>query len=70
MAQAIKATFERRGTAILRALPVGLTEEFAHDESRQALWLAFLKMNDLPPEPLPAIVVRLRTALAPVFTPG
>jgi hypothetical protein len=63
LAQAIKATFERRGMAIPDALPVGLTDEFAHDASRQALWLAFLKKNELPPEPLAAIVDRLRAIL-------
>ena len=67
LAQAIKATFERRGMAILDALPVGLTDEFAHDASRQALWLAFLKKNGLPPEPLADIVRRLSTALEPVW---
>lgn len=64
LAQAIKATFERRGMAVPNALPVGLTDEFARDGSRQALWLAFLKKNELPPEPLPAIVGGLRVALA------
>jgi hypothetical protein len=39
----------------------------AHDASRQALWLAFLKKNELPPEPLPAIVGRLSVALAPAL---
>lgn len=65
---AIKATFERRGMAIPETLPIGLTDEFAHDVSRQALWLAFLKMNDLPPEPLPAVIARLSTALAPALS--
>ena len=67
LAQAIKATFERRGMAVPDALPVGLTDEFAYDASRQALWLAFLKKNELPPEPLPAIVGRLSVALAPAL---
>lgn len=71
LAQAIKATFERRGMAFPDALrggmPVGLTDEFAHDASRQALWLAFLKKNELPPEPLSAIVDRLSVALAPAL---
>lgn len=71
LAQAIKATFERRGMAVPDALrggmPVGLTDEFAQDASRQALWLAFLKKNELPPEPLPAIVGRLSEALAPAL---
>jgi hypothetical protein len=64
LAQAIKATFERRRTAVPDALPIGLSDEFAHDASRQSLWLAFIKKNDLTPEPLPAIVDRLRSALA------
>ena len=63
LAQAIEATFERRGMAVPDALPVGLTDEFAHDASRQALWQAFLKKNELAPEPLAAIVDRLRAIL-------
>lgn len=65
LAQAIKATFERRGMSVPDAVPIGLTDEFAHDSSRQSLWLAFLKKNELRPESLPAIVDRLRSALAP-----
>jgi predicted nucleotidyltransferase component of viral defense system len=67
LAQAIKATFERRGMAVPGVLPVGLTDEFSQDASRQALWLAFLKKNELIPEPLPAVVARLRAGLAPVL---
>lgn len=67
LAQAIKATFERRGMSVPDAAPIGLTDEFAHDSSRQSLWLAFLKKNELPPEPLPAIVDRLRSSLAPAL---
>ena len=63
LVQAIKATFERRGMAVPTELPVGLTDEFAHDMSRQALWQSFVKKNELASEPLAAIVVRLRTAL-------
>lgn len=47
--------------------PAGLTDEFAHDASRQSLWLAFLRKNELPPEPLPRIVDRLRRALLPAL---
>lgn len=67
LAQAIKATFERRGMPALESLPVGLTDEFANDASRQALWLAFLRKNDLALEPLPAIVGKLRVSLMPVL---
>lgn len=67
LAQAIKATFERRGMPALESLPIGLTDEFANDASRQALWLAFLRKNDLALEPLPAIVGKLRVSLMPVL---
>jgi predicted nucleotidyltransferase component of viral defense system len=68
LAQAIKATFERRGMTVPTRLPVGLTDEFAHDASRKALWQAFVKKNELAPEPLAAIVGRLRLALGPVLS--
>ncbi|MBA3931054.1 MAG: hypothetical protein C0521_15855, partial [Xanthomonas sp.] len=42
LAQAIKATFERRGMTVPAELPVGLTDEFAHDASRQVLWQSFV----------------------------
>ncbi|HMO48047.1 MAG TPA: nucleotidyl transferase AbiEii/AbiGii toxin family protein [Rubrivivax sp.] len=67
LAQAIKATFERRGMTVPAELPVGLTDEFAHDASRQTLWQSFVKKNELAPEPLAAIVERLRTALEPAL---
>jgi predicted nucleotidyltransferase component of viral defense system len=67
LAEAIRATFERRGMAVPGTLPIGLSDEFAHDPSRQALWLTFLKKNELAPEPLSAIVERLRSALTPAL---
>lgn len=67
LAQAIKATFERRGMPVAESLPVGLADEFADDAPRQALWLAFLRKNDLALEPLPAIVGKLRVSLTPVL---
>ena len=67
LTQAIKATFERRGMSVPDAVPIGLTDEFAHDSSRQSLWLAFLKKNELPPETLHVIVDRLRSVLAPAL---
>ncbi|MBS1943380.1 MAG: nucleotidyl transferase AbiEii/AbiGii toxin family protein [Bacteroidetes bacterium] len=67
LAQAIQATFERRCMAVPVELPVGLTDEFAHDASRQALWQAFVKKNELATEPLAAIVNRLRAALEPAL---
>lgn len=67
LAQAIQATFERRGMPGPDVLPVGLTDEFANDASRQSLWRAFLRKNALTPEPLPEIVARLRGALVPAL---
>ncbi len=70
LARAIKATFERRSMTVPADLPVGLSAEFAHDPSRQALWQAFIKKNELAPETLAAIVDRLRAALEPVLNRG
>jgi len=70
LAQAIQATFERRGMAVPVALPIGLSDEFARDASRQSLWRAFLSKNDLPDEPLSAVVERLRRALGPALVQG
>jgi hypothetical protein len=67
LAKAIRATFERRGMAVPGALPIGLSDEFAHDPSRQTLWLTFLKKNELAAEPLPAVVEQLRSALTPAL---
>lgn len=53
--------------AVPTSLPIGMTDEFANDRSRQTLWQAFLKKNELAPEPLVAIVVQLRAALEPAL---
>jgi predicted nucleotidyltransferase component of viral defense system len=63
LATAIAATFTRRGTALPTALPIGLSDEFAQDQSRQALWVVFLKKNALPAVPLTSIVTTLRATL-------
>ena len=63
LAGAIAATFTRRGTALPTALPIGLSDEFANDPSRQALWVAFLKKNALPWVPLTSVVATLRATL-------
>jgi len=68
LAKAVKATFDRRGMAVPTDLPVGLTDEFALDPPRQALWQAFIKKNELTPEPLAAIVHRLRGTLEPALS--
>lgn len=65
LAQAIAATFNRRGTSVPTALPIGLSDEFANDSSRQALWAAFIRKNGLDAVPLQEIVAALRAKLHP-----
>lgn len=67
LARAIAATFIRRGMPLPAVLPVGLTDEFSTDTSRQAMWQAFLKKNEIVMTPLPEVVVKLRTTLAPIL---
>jgi hypothetical protein len=67
LAAAIAATFTRRGTALPTELPIGLSDEFANDPSRQALWAAFLKKNALLAVPLTSVVTTLRAILQPAL---
>jgi len=62
---AIAATFKRRGTGVPNALPVGLSDEFALDATRIALWQSLLKKNDIDHRPLVDVVTVLRVALWP-----
>ncbi len=41
LAFAINATFQRRDTKLPQNLPTGLTDEFANDQTRQAMWEPF-----------------------------
>jgi predicted nucleotidyltransferase component of viral defense system len=59
LARAIAATFARRGTPLPRALPTGLSKEFALDEARQRQWTAFLSRHRLEAPPLPGVVAEL-----------
>ena len=67
LATAIAATFSRRATAFPNGLPIGLSDEFANDSSRQTLWAAFLKKNDLVAVPLSKVVLTLRAKLQPAL---
>lgn len=51
LARAIKATFDRRKTAIPTEAPVGLTKSFADDPAKQRLWKSFAGNigQELPP---------------------
>ena len=67
LAQAIAATFVRRGMAVPAVPPAGLTDEFAKDSTRRALWAAFLKKNNLATATLAEVVEQIRSALTPVI---
>ena len=65
LALAIAATFQRRGTSLPNALPVGLSDEFALDPTRIALWQSLLRKNDIVHRPLVDVVTVLRVTLWP-----
>jgi predicted nucleotidyltransferase component of viral defense system len=67
VALAIAATFQRRGTRVPTALPMGLSDEFALDRSRMALWQSLLKKNDIAHRPLVDVVSVLRAVLWPAL---
>ena len=63
---AIQATFRRRNTAIPRATPDGLSDDFAVDVQKMRQWEAFRNRNDLDPElTLAMVVIELRRFLEP-----
>ena len=68
LAQAIRATFARRGTDIPPGTPFGLTDEFALDAQKIKQWQAFLRKNVLEPMPLAPVVATLREFLLPLLT--
>lgn len=47
LARAIRATFERRATALPIEAPLPLTQAFARDTTKQTQWKAFLRKNAL-----------------------
>ncbi|MDR0776882.1 MAG: nucleotidyl transferase AbiEii/AbiGii toxin family protein [Azonexus sp.] len=68
LAQAIRATFERRGTDIPSGMPLGLTNEFALDKQKNKQWTAFQRKNALEPIPLATVIETLRQFLIPVIS--
>lgn len=59
LAEAIAATFERRGTPLPDDLPVGLTSEFVGDAAKQTQWRAFLGKNRLAGPGLDEVAARI-----------
>jgi hypothetical protein len=67
LAEAIRATFGRRETALPDGVPTGLSDEFARDRGKQAQWSAFVRKGRLEgaPETLEAVILGLREFLLP-----
>jgi len=68
LSQAIKATFERRGTPLPETIPLALSPDFSKDSQKQAQWKAFKNRTRLrlTPNDLNSIV---KFVLAFVFPP-
>jgi len=47
LTEAIKSTFERRGTEVPAGTPLALTDEFSRDTQKSRQWQAFLKKSGL-----------------------
>ncbi|OHD82018.1 MAG: hypothetical protein A3J97_10095 [Spirochaetes bacterium RIFOXYC1_FULL_54_7] len=60
IATAIRRTFERRGTPITSYLPVGLSDEFAQERTKEIQWKAFLEKSKLEAPSLFSVVQTLR----------
>lgn len=58
--QATEATFERRKMPLPKTVPIGLSDSFASDVTKQTQWNAFLKRNQLEPTVLADVVSTLR----------
>ena len=69
LAHAVRATFERRRTAIPDGLPLALTREFAAMREKQSQWQGFMRKNGLTSAPadLGQTIERLATFLEPVL---
>jgi hypothetical protein len=64
LAKAIAATFARRRTALPVDVPLGLSNAFAHDETKRKQWRAFLQRNKLEGPELDQVVNELRDYFA------
>jgi hypothetical protein len=64
LAEAIAATFKRRGTAVPQGTPLGLSDEFAADAGKRAQWKAFLGKNRLDAPTLAEAIDEIRQFLA------
>ena len=68
--QAIRATFDRRKTALAGEVPFGLTAAFAQDAQKQAQWQAFLRKIRLEALALNDIIEALADFMLPAIKPA
>jgi hypothetical protein len=59
VADAIAATFERRGTQLPKSSPSGLSDDFAGDQMANKRWQAFCRKNKMENLSLPEVVAWL-----------
>lgn len=64
LGDAIAATFQRRGTEVPVEVPLGLSDEFAHDTAKRAQWMAFLGKNRLEAPALEDVIAEVRRFVA------
>ena len=67
LAEAIRSTFQRRGTRLPTTTPTALTEAFASDPMKKTQWRAFVRKVRLP-EPVPTLEEAVE-AVAALVTP-
>jgi len=69
LTEAVRHTFERRGTSIPDDLPPGLLAEFAVEPGKQTQWESFHRKLDEPsvPEDLASVVERIALFVGPVL---
>lgn len=63
---AIARTFERRGTAMPRDLPVGFTDEFTGNAQKVLQWRAFLQKNGIEAPAFTEVVEVIRRNTEPI----
>jgi predicted nucleotidyltransferase component of viral defense system len=64
LAEAIAATFARRGTPLPSDTPLGLSDDFARDAAKLAQWKAFLGRNRLAAPDLREVIEEVRGFVA------
>lgn len=69
LARAVRATFDRRRTAIPQSAPLALTRAFADVEGKRAQWTAFLAKNRIAsaPEDLTVTIADIARFALPVM---